>query len=137
MKQNKGKEDIKKIDKRIKEWYQELEKYTPADIVSDRIKSEINRLRNLRNEKEISIVSSKINSFYYISLILFLFFISSFFIKPKIIITFNILLTSAIIIFLLTICPIWLKHFLSKEDREAKRKRDLAETEYLQNQIKK
>ena len=136
-KKKEAKQKIKKAYEKITDLYKELKKWEPSHIVSDRIKSEINRIKISSNDNQIYLLSQKIYFMYFIISVLSLIFILSLLTKPKIIITLNVVVTGISIIFIGTIITILLKHFLSKEDRKAKRKKDLAEAEYFTTQIKK
>ncbi len=122
--------EIKKEDEDLSKLYKELKNYSPANIVSDRIKSIINKIQTNINGKQIYLLERKIYIIYFIFFILGGGIIFSLFMTPKIIITINVVLTGAIMIFIATMITILIKHLLSKEDRKTKRERDLAEANY-------
>jgi len=125
--------------RKIADLYKELTKYDPTHIASDRIKTEINRLTINSHAITIDLLLNRIVLIYILLGILFGTLILSFFVKPKINLEFtlSIAVIGTLAISLGTIMTIILKHFLSKEDREVKRKRDLAEIDWLKSQTKK
>ncbi len=136
-KKKEAQKEIKKEDENLSKLYKELENYSPADIVSDRIKSIINKIQTNINGKKIYLLEGKIHIIYFIFFILGGGIIFSLFMTPKIIITINVVITSVIIIFIGTLITILLKHKLSKLDREAKRKSELAQAKYFESLVKK
>jgi len=133
------KKDVETTNKEITQLYKELEKYSPSHIVADRIKSEINRLRNLTNDSRITLLSGRIFWMYILIGILLIVLVTSFFVKPQIQVnlTVTVVFAGVFIISLVTITTILLRHWLTGDDRRAKRERDIAEAEFLKSQIKK
>ena len=130
-----AKEEIKKAAELMDKWGDELIKLDPSNIKSDRIKAEINRLRGIYNTRTIRLQEDKINTFYFISGILFLGLIFSFFAKPK----FNISITLSIIIGLSItlggVIILFLRHFLTHRDRKAKRELDQAQAAHFRKLV--
>ena len=118
--------------------YKELEKYSPGHIVFDRIKCEINRLRSIYNNRQLILLGDKVLFLIYGFVVISILLIASLFVKPKI--TIEITVTVAVVIILFITLPslgiLLARHFLTKKDREAKRKRDLAEATFLDSQTK-
>jgi len=133
------KAESKKAIEKISHWYLELEKLDPSqNISSDRINTVINRLRSIRNDREIMLLSSRIFWLSVFQILLSVVLIASFFVQPKMQIDFTL---SAVVVSIatlssITVIPILLSHFLSREDRATSRKRNLAEERNLERQLK-
>ncbi|MBI3032053.1 hypothetical protein HYY69_01150 [Candidatus Woesearchaeota archaeon] len=130
-----AKSEIKQAGNLINKWGEELAKLNPADIRADRIKSEMNRLRGLYNSRIIRLQENNIELLYFLLGVLFIGIIFSFFAKPK----FNISITVSAIIGLSIatsgIILMVLRHFLTKNEREAKVRRDNEEANYFRHLI--
>jgi len=131
--------ESKEAIKQITHYYKELEKYDPSHIISDWIRSEINRLRSIRNDREIMLLSDRVFGLFVFQVLLLLVLIASFFVQPKIQIDFTLsdVIGVTLTLALSTAIPILLRHFLTKKDRAARRRRDLAEAKNLEKQLKK
>jgi len=122
----------------LEHWFEESEKYEPAHIASDRIKSEINRLSILQNRIRLKLERRRANRvrwYIFITLVLLFF---SFLQKPKLLfqLTLNNTLLLAIIAAIMTIGGPIIHLIGTRHDREAKRKYDSAQAVYASSQTK-
>ena len=132
-----AKEEIKKVASLMDKYAEELVSLNPSNIKADRIKVEINRLRGIYNTRFLRLLEDQIIILWVVISILFLGLTFSFFTKPKFEIGITLSLTIGFSIAISALLIIIVRHIITKEDSEAKRKRDEAEADYFKHLIKK
>ena len=112
---------------------------TKQIIVSDRIKSLINKAMTDYNYRMNTLLSYKTNWLFIGFGVIAVVLIASFFVEPIIQfnITIGVVMSGVVITWLITIVGILLNHFLTRKDRKLQRDKAILDIEYIKKEIKK